>query len=139
MKEDSKTKQKGSKNSKKVTINTKEDLNKLSFSVLKNTKIFDFEGDYFNFIYERALGIEKNPVEKEALFSSKNTNDTSNKNNTTKKVTSLKETKTAKIIKKFRNYDARPSTNSYLSLLWREEKDHVTIVRQHIRCEVVVR
>ena len=74
MKDDSKNskKQKSNKNSKKIVINTKEDLNKLSFTVLKNTKIYDFEGDYFNFIYDRALGIEKNPEEKESLLSSNN-------------------------------------------------------------------
>lgn len=125
MKEDSKTKQKGAKNSKKVTINTKEDLNKLSFSVLKNTKIFDFEGDYFNFIYERALGIEKNPVEKEALFSSKNTNDTSNKNNTTKKVTSLKETKTAKIVKTMKK-TVKKNSNISASTKKKEEKKNLS-------------
>ena len=59
-------------NSKKVVINTKDDLNKLSFSDLKNTKIFDFSGKFFDFIYDRALGIEKNPNEKEAFLSSKN-------------------------------------------------------------------
>ena len=74
MKDDSKNskKQKSNKNSKKIIINSKEDLNKLSFSVLKNTKIYDFGGDYFNFIYDRALGIEKNPEEKESLLSSNN-------------------------------------------------------------------
>ena len=107
MKEDSKnSKKKGTKNSKKIVINTKEDLNKLSFSVLKNTKIFDFEGDYFNFIYERALGIEKNPEEKESLLSSNNFS--TNKKNT-KKVTSLKETKTAKIIKTVKKSSKKPS------------------------------
>ena len=117
MKEDSKnSKKKNTKNSKKIVINTKEDLNKLSFSVLKNTKIFDFEGDYFNFIYERALGIEKNPEEKQSLLSSNNF--TINKNNA-KKVTSLKETKTAKIIKTVKksakkpiNKDNNPATTS---------------------------
>ena len=107
MKEDSKnSKKKGTKNSKKIVINTKEDLNKLSFSVLKNTKILDFEGDYFNFIYERALGIEKNPEEKESLLSSNNFS--TNKKNT-KKVTSLKETKTAKIIKTVKKSSKKPS------------------------------
>ena len=60
MKEESKNSKK-KKNTKKITLNSKEDLNKLSFTVLKNAKIFDFEGDYFDFIYNRALGIEKNP------------------------------------------------------------------------------
>ena len=65
-------KQNRNKNSKKIIINTKEDLSKLSFAVLKNTKIYDFGGDYFNFIYDRALGIEKNPEEKASLLSSNN-------------------------------------------------------------------
>ena len=90
-------KQNRNKNSKKIVINTKEDLNKLSFSVLKNTKIFDFEGDYFNFIYDRALGIEKNPQEKESLLSSNNF--TSNKNTSKKAMPSKEHSKTAKIIK----------------------------------------
>ena len=41
MKEEKNSKKKNHKsNSKKVVINTKEDLNKLSISTLKNTKIF---------------------------------------------------------------------------------------------------
>ena len=51
--------------SKKIILNKKEDLNKISFTDLKNAKIFDFSGDYFNFIYDKALNIEKNPEEKE--------------------------------------------------------------------------
>lgn len=47
-------------------INTKEDLNKLSISTLKNTKIFDFTGDYFDFIYQRALGLEK--IQQKRIF-----------------------------------------------------------------------
>ena len=54
--------------SKKIVLNKKEDLNKISFSDLKNAKIFDFSGDYFNFIYEKALSMEKNPEEKESLM-----------------------------------------------------------------------
>jgi len=60
---------KGDSTSKKIILNTKEDLNKISFTELKNAKIFDFSGDYFNFIYEKALNIEKNPEEKETLMS----------------------------------------------------------------------
>ena len=54
--------------SKKIILNKKEDLNKISFTDLKNAKIFDFSGDYFNFIYDKALNIEKNPEEKESLM-----------------------------------------------------------------------
>jgi len=54
--------------SKKIVLNKKEDLNKISFTDLKNAKIFDFSGDYFNFIYDKALNIEKNPEEKESLM-----------------------------------------------------------------------
>jgi hypothetical protein len=73
MKEESKNSKKknhNSKNSKKIIINTKEDLSKLSFTTLKNAKIFDFEGEYYDFIYNRALGIEKNPPEKDSLLTS---------------------------------------------------------------------
>ena len=97
MKEEKNSKKKNHKsNSKKVVINTKEDLNKLSISTLKNTKIFDFTGDYFDFIYQRALGLEKNPTEKESLLTSNNLLVNKNLN----KKTPLKDVqKTAKIIK----------------------------------------
>ena len=82
MKENSKNKkQNKTKNSQtKITLNTKQDFNKLSFSVLKNTKISDFEGDYFNFIYGQALEKEKNPLGKESLKTTSN-NLINNKNN----------------------------------------------------------
>ena len=122
MKEDSKNskKQKSSKNSKKIIINTKEDLNKLSFSALKNTKIFDFGGDYFNFIYERALGIEKNPVEKESLLSSNNYS--SNKTNS-KKAPPLKESKTSKTTFKTVKKSAKKPTNNNSSNTKKKEED----------------
>ena len=122
MKEDSKNskKQKSSKNSKKIIINTKEDLNKLSFSALKNTKIFDFGGDYFNFIYERALGIEKNPVEKESLLSSNNFS--SNKTNS-KKAPPLKESKTSKTTFKTVKKSAKKPTNNNPSNTKKKEED----------------
>ena len=122
MKEDSKNskKQKSSKNSKKIIINTKEDLNKLSFSALKNTKIFDFGGDYFNFIYERALGIEKNPVEKESLLSSNNFS--SNKTNS-KKAPPLKESKTSKTTFKTVKKSAKKPTNNNSSNTKKKEED----------------
>jgi len=64
-------KQKSNKN-KKIILNSKEDLNKLSFSVLKNTKITDFEGEYFNFIKDCAMELEKDPQEKETFLNSNN-------------------------------------------------------------------
>ena len=76
------TKSEQNTNSKKIIINTKEDLNKISFSDLKNAKIYDFSGDFFNFIYEKALNIEKNPAEKEALMTF---NDSENDNNLNEK------------------------------------------------------
>ena len=125
MKEDSKnSKKNGTKNSKKIVINTKEDLNKLSFSVLKNTKIFDFEGDYFNYIYERALGIEKNPEQKESLLSSNNFS--TNKNNT-KKVTSLKESKTAKIIKTVKKSAKKPTNKETTSNTTKKKEENKVV------------
>ena len=99
MKENSKNKkQNNTKNSQtKITLNTKHDFNKLSFSVLKNTKISDFEGDYFNFIYGQALEREKNPLGKESLKTTSN-NLTNNKNNS-KELTSMKDSKAQKIVK----------------------------------------
>ena len=125
MKEDSKnSKKKGTKNSKKIVINKKEDLNKLSFSVLKNTKISDFEGDYFNYIYERALGIEKNPEQKESLLSSNNFS--TNKNNT-KKVTSLKESKTAKIIKTVKKSAKKPTNKETTSNTTKKKEENKVV------------
>ena len=45
---------------KKVVINNSADLYKLPVEVIKNSKIYDFSGDYFNEIYEEALKIERN-------------------------------------------------------------------------------
>ena len=130
MKEDSKnSKKKGAKNAKKIVINTKEDLNKLSFSVLKNTKICDFEGDYFNFIYEKALGIEKNPEEKESLLSSNNFS--TNKNNT-KKVTSLKENKTAKIIKTVKKSAKKPTNKENNPSNTTKKKEENKVVNKNL-------
>jgi hypothetical protein len=109
MKDDTKNSKKLSKNSKKVIINTKEDLAKIPFSVLKSTDIYDFEGDFYKFIYDRALEIEKNPEEKKEFLSSNNY--LINKN-TSKKVVPLKEhSKTAKIIKTVKK-SAKKSENS---------------------------
>ena len=99
-------KQNISKNSKKVIINTKEDLIKIPFSVLKNTNIQDFEGDFYKFIFDRALEIEKNPEEKKSFLSSKNY--LANKNKS-KKVVPLKEhSKTTKIIKTVKKSAKKP-------------------------------
>ena len=80
-------------NSKKIVLNKKEDLNKISFTDLKNAKIFDFSGDYFNFIYEKALNIEQNPEEKESLmvFNDSEKEDNSNQNKTKKGAISKKK------------------------------------------------
>ena len=54
---------------KKIVLNKKDDLNKISFTDLKNAKLSDFSGEYFNFIYEKALNMEQqNPEEKESLM-----------------------------------------------------------------------
>ena len=54
---------------KKIVLNKKDDLNKISFTDLKNAKLSDFSGEYFNFIYEKALNMEQqNSEEKESLM-----------------------------------------------------------------------
>ena len=45
---------------KKIIINDSADLYKLPVNVIKNSKIYNFEGDYFDEIYEEALKIERN-------------------------------------------------------------------------------
>lgn len=47
------------KENTKVIIETSADLYKLPISVLKNTKIYDFKGKYYDRIYEEALKIER--------------------------------------------------------------------------------
>ena len=50
---------------KKVIINNSADLYKLPISTIKNTKIYNFSGKYFDEIYEEALKIERsNGIEK---------------------------------------------------------------------------
>ena len=44
---------------KKVIIETSSDLYKLPLDVIKNTKIYNFKGNYFEELYEEALKIEK--------------------------------------------------------------------------------
>ena len=45
---------------KKIIINDSADLYTLPVNVIKNTKIYNFAGDYFDEIYEEALKIERN-------------------------------------------------------------------------------
>ena len=45
---------------KKVIINNSLDLYKLPVSTIKNTKIYNFKGKYFDQIYEEALKYERN-------------------------------------------------------------------------------
>ena len=85
--------------SKKIILNKKEDLNKISFTDLKNAKIFDFSGDYFNFIYDKALNIEKNPEEKESLMTFNDTEKEETKSqgeSKNKKINVKKKKKTTK-------------------------------------------
>lgn len=132
MKDDSKNSKKQKKNSKKVVINTKEDLNKLSFSVLKNTNICDFSGDYFNFIYERALGIEKDPIAKKELLSSNNiiTNKNESKKNTPLKDSS-KISKITKTVKK----TTKKSTNNNTSNIQKKKEEKSNINNNYFNQE----
>ena len=55
--------------SQKIIIDTKEDLENLSFDVIKNTKIYNYSGKYYDELYKRALDIEagkevKKPIRK---------------------------------------------------------------------------
>lgn len=127
MKEESKNSKK-KKNTKKITLNSKEDLNKLSFTVLKNAKIFDFEGDYFDFIYNRALGIEKNPSQKESLLSSNNFI----ANKTASKKPQLKEhSKTAKIIKTAKKTIKKISNNTNSSSLSKKKDEKKNVINNN--------
>ena len=44
---------------RKIIINNTADLYKIPVDVIKNSKIYNFSGDYFNEIYEEALKIER--------------------------------------------------------------------------------
>ena len=44
---------------KKVIIETSSDLYKLPLDVIKNTKLYNFKGNYYDELYEEALKIEK--------------------------------------------------------------------------------
>ena len=55
-----KLKNNNSQNPKKIVINNSADLYKLPVDKIKNSKVYDFSGDYFKEIYEEALKIERN-------------------------------------------------------------------------------
>ena len=44
---------------KKILIETSSDLYKLPLDIIKNTKIYNFKGNYFDELYEESLKIEK--------------------------------------------------------------------------------
>ena len=121
-------------NSKKVVINTKDDLNKLSFSDLKNTKIFDFSGKFFDFIYDRALGIEKNPNEKEAFLSSKNY--ITNKNATNKKVVSLKENEKISKVLRSSKKTTKKQTNNIILNIQKKKDEKKNIINNNINANI---
>ena len=81
---------------KKIVLNKKEDLNKITFTDLKNAKLSDFSGDYYNFIYETALNMEQqNPEEKESLmiFSNTKNEDEESPNKTSSENVGIKKKK----------------------------------------------
>ena len=47
-------------NSKKVVLETSSDLYKLPISTMKNTKLYDYSGKYFEQIYKELLKVEEN-------------------------------------------------------------------------------
>lgn len=46
------------KNDKKIIINTENDLLKYNISDYTNTKLFNFEGEYYKKLYKEAIDIE---------------------------------------------------------------------------------
>ena len=48
----------------KITINNSADLYKIPISVLKRTKVYNFQGKYYEKIYNEALDIEKEKAQK---------------------------------------------------------------------------
>ena len=67
---------KNQSDSKKIIIETKADLFNLPTDLLKTTNILDFSGKYFDFIYKRALDLEKVREHKDSinsLFSNQST------------------------------------------------------------------
>jgi len=49
-------------NENTIVINNSYDLYSLSYSDIKNTKLYNFAGDYYNQIYKEALEIEKSNI-----------------------------------------------------------------------------
>ena len=43
----------------KITINTSADLYKIPISLLKRTKVYNFQGKYYDKIYKEALDLER--------------------------------------------------------------------------------
>ena len=60
-------------NSKKIIIETKTDLYNLPINLLKSSKILDFSGKYFDFIYNRALDLEKIKSQRNSINSNVST------------------------------------------------------------------
>ena len=58
-------------NVQKIRIENSADLYKLPIHLIKNTKLYNFEGKYFDKIYEEALKIERSGGNIEAVFKPK--------------------------------------------------------------------
>ena len=58
-------------NEEKVRIESSGDLYKLPINVIKNTKLYNFEGKYFDKIYEEALKIERSGGNIDEVFKPK--------------------------------------------------------------------
>ena len=56
----------------KITLNNSADLYKIPISVLKKTKVYNFQGKYYDKIYQEALDIEREKVEKKKPKEKKN-------------------------------------------------------------------
>ena len=56
---------------KKIRIDNSGDLYKLPINTIKNTKLYNFEGKYFDKIYEEALKIERSGENIEDVFKPK--------------------------------------------------------------------
>ena len=62
------------KTTKKIILDTQEDLINLPVEVIKNTKIYNYSGKYYDELYKRALDIEagkevKKPIKAEDFTS----------------------------------------------------------------------
>ena len=55
----------------KIILENSTDLYKLPLNVLKNTKIYNFKGKYFDKIYEEAVKIERSGGKVEELLKKK--------------------------------------------------------------------